>query len=1186
MKRIQEKVKDLVEARNYKSLRDFISEPSQTLAAYHFTDVTADMMAKWLDKVMEVQPQNGAAKALAGYRGVGKSHFLATLGAMVLHPELRSRIAEPHVLASAQRLKRRRHPVAYVRRGTHNTLFEEIKDAIAVALETAPENLNDSLSDLLTFAAEQSADLPFVLIIDTAFDRTARVSREDGILLGELAELAKGLNVFVGVALDDDITGADGINAAIARSYAIDYLDQEHLYRIVDTHLFPKIRQTQHLLHEIFTGYREVLPNFRWGENRFASLYPVHPVILEIAPYVRLYAPEFAILGFASEVGAKILGRPANSLVALDDVFDRVEKSLRKAKDLQEAFATYDSLNSEVIAHIPVMQRLQAKLILKALLILSLDGDGTTAGEISAAMLIYNENDAARSIKSVEDLLETFVSIYPDRVHRIAENGRETRFGLKVSSKDSLNNALAEAAKNVSPQIIEKNLRRFAREKFSDWTLPPENEMSGADTVDCQITWRGGYRRGRVTWNWERRGGVSALINSDNAADFLDWEIIVCHPQNNDAANIQQNDVPLVIWQPAKLRPDEEETLRRYHILLNDTNLQEQFGEQVRAAGHTHQLAVEKSWNRIFIEDGKILIDGFQHLFTDSAKNAQNLSELLTEMLMPLFEIRFQQHPYFEKNLGMNEVSQLVSEHFSGVKQTLPEVQQLAETFAYPLGLVVRLGKNYIIENDEKLLQKPLVREAMALVTASGNETVSLKTIYHTLKKEPYGLVREAQHLVLAALAAQRKIEFVTAKGDRINRRSLDLKIIWDDIVGIAKPSTRLYTSAELTAWAKTLTGVDSFTTIDDPVEAEEIIRSLEKWLEDWTKAQLLERFDALPDEVLNTKIWKISTHARKTFGITAAAVESLIEKVISIDECLQRIADAFSDSEEEFFICTNNLVTLEDFINGVSIRRKISNYLSVCEATRDDSIEEMREALWLIIEKIDQHPGESLNRELDNLWQDFHAGYTEYFAVNHDAVMKSHYLQEKFDEVMRSDEWWEFENLSSLQIFQQKYWLEARRIYRKFREVDCDFDTREMLATHPFCACSFRLSQQNEWDSLPEDLVRTIENGRNAYRKTLAMLGLTLIPLLETFIQKEKPGEFTEAAANLANTFALGGEINLLNNAELIVLGKIIQAIPATPLLQVNLPDETGFVSREELRRQLNKWIDKMPSEPCLLKI
>ena len=460
MKRIQEKVKDLVEVKDYKNLHDFISNPAQTLSNYHFTDITADMMSKWLDAVSEVGEQNGAAKALAGYRGVGKSHFLATLGAIIANPELRSRITQSLVAAGAQRLKRRRHLVAYVRRGTFPTLIEELKAGIAEALEMETENLSDSIPELLDFAARKADDLPFVLIIDTAFERESRVARDDGVLLGEIAAITKNLNLFAAVALDDDIAGADGVNAAIAASYTIDYLDQEHLYNIVDAHVFPKHRQTQHLLHEIYIYFRQVLPNFRWSEQRFASLYPLHPVILENAPFVRLYAPEFALLGFASVAGAKILGRPAYSLVALDEVFDSTEPALRKVEELKETFQIYDQVNSQVVGQIPVMQRLQAKLVLKALLLLSLNGEGTTAGDVAAAILIYDENDPPKAIAEVENLLDTFAASIPEGITRKIEEGRENHYFLRVGNKDNLN--------NCSDRSDRKN---FAR-RYSDDSAP------------------------------------------------------------------------------------------------------------------------------------------------------------------------------------------------------------------------------------------------------------------------------------------------------------------------------------------------------------------------------------------------------------------------------------------------------------------------------------------------------------------------------------------------------------------------------------------------------------------------------------------------------------------------------------------------------------------------------------------
>src|SRR5258708_8295467 len=103
MKRVEEKVKDIVEVCPFTSLRDFAADPALTLAGYHFTDITSDLMGKWLDRVSSVKPGQGAAFALAGFRGVGKSHFIPLMAAIASLPDLRVRLFDQHVLSSADR---------------------------------------------------------------------------------------------------------------------------------------------------------------------------------------------------------------------------------------------------------------------------------------------------------------------------------------------------------------------------------------------------------------------------------------------------------------------------------------------------------------------------------------------------------------------------------------------------------------------------------------------------------------------------------------------------------------------------------------------------------------------------------------------------------------------------------------------------------------------------------------------------------------------------------------------------------------------------------------------------------------------------------------------------------------------------------------------------------------------------
>ncbi|MEZ5428098.1 MAG: DUF6079 family protein [Pyrinomonadaceae bacterium] len=1159
MKRIQEKVKDLIDVRPHQVVQDFLSDPAQTLAIYHFTDITADLMAQWIDRVVDVSFGNGRSNALAGYRGVGKSHFLATLGAIIAHPELRSRVTDPHVSASAQRLKRRRYPVAYVRRGIFDDFIDELRAAIAksLGLDVTPI---DSLEGLLSIAAEQSQDLPFVLIIDTAFERTSRVSRDDGAILSQIAEIAKHLNMFVAVALDDDISGADGANAAITQTYMIDFLDQEHLYRIVNNYIFPKHRQTLPLLHDIYNDFRSTLPSFRWSEQRFVSLYPLHPMILEIAPFVRLYAQDFALLSFSADAGRKIMGRPANSLIALDEVFDSVENTLRKVTDLNEAFATYDQLNTEVVSHIPVMHRMQAKLILKGLLLLSLDGYGTTVGEISAAMLIFDENDPSKSNKEVEDLLETFVAAFPENIERRVEEDRETRYSLKVSSKENLNNALSEAIKSVSGGVIPKLLRRVARDKFPEWLLPNETEGQKADLVDCQVIWRGGIRRGRINWALEQSQPGESPVAPANS-DLYDWEVVVT-PSHLPIAEVAGGEVPKAFWQPAPLKKDEAETILRYFVLLTNAKLREEYGEQWQVAGHAHTVSVEKIWMRIFFQDAKFIIDGAEYPITEEARTAMSLSEMLSKMIEPLFEVRYPNHPFFAEPLGMTEVSALVNDFFSGARQTSSEVQRLSQTFALPLGLVALRGEAHVLETEENIVNLPLAQEVLSLVNnlPEGQDTVSLKQINHQLKQSPFGLMRESQHLILTSLVAQRQVEFVTSKGDRINRRSLDLKIIWDDIVGIAKPTGHTYGSKRLTTWAQLLTGAEDFQTIDLPSDQVAIRAAFERWMGDWESAAVLRRFNELPDEILNTKIWRCSMNSQKTFGAVAATVAEVLDNSISLEEGLYRIADAFSDSEEVFFACTKDLVVLEDFINSADQRREIWDYLAVCDTTEDKRIEALRDRLLRVIDEIYFEPSADLAGEMHELWKNFLEQFTEHFASQHDAVMKSHLLQEKFDEIRHGDEWWEFENLSALPIFPPAHWKEATRVCRQFNELNCRFDVRQMLQTHPFCACSFNLTQISEWDKLPEILEEKVTEGRSSYRRILNSESARLIPLIEKFGQRDREGDFADSVKHLVDVLRSGQEIPLLTTEELIILQKIFEP------LSEPAPQKTGFAESEEI--------------------
>lgn len=1135
MKRFEEKVKDIVDVRPFNGLVDFSSDAEKTLSGYYFTDGTSALMAKWLDTAARVSSESGAALALAGYRGVGKSHFLAVLGTILSRPELRSKITDSHVSAGTQTLMRRRYPVVQVRRGSKSTLFEEFFDAIISEFGENSVSPGESAVKLLETAAARAGDLPLIVIVDTAMDRVMRVSRDDGTVLSDLAARAKELNVLLCVALDDDIEGADGTNAAISRTFTIDFLDQEHLYKVVNQHVFPKHANKEPVVTELYEFFRGVVPKFRWSAQRFGALYPLHPGILEVAPYIRLFVHEFALLGFAAEAGERILGRPANSLIAFDEVFDSVESSLRKIDDLQGAFSAYDKLNTEVVAKIPVMQRLQAKLILKALLLLSLDGRGATAEDICASMLIYDEAEPAKVIESVKGIIEKFSTAMPEDIAVRQFAGGDPHYAFRVSSKDDLNSALQDAITSVDPATLYSSIRRLMQDRFSDFAVAHAPGTAGLPSMDCTTVWRGTQRRGRVVWDdGSVKEDVASTIDR-SSSELFDWELIV----QFDGAGSQSIDDGgnLVLWRPDNIMPDEIETILRYHVLQHDASIAERFNEHVRPSLHAHRVAAEKIVERVMLDSGNLIIDGFDYNFSDEAKSARTFADLFSLMLDPLFETRFPSHPVFGQRLGMSEVSRLVTDLYVGSRRSDVEVQHLAETFALPLGLVKFDGQTYVPETIDILASNPAVSEIIAAVDGSSDGFVPLQSIYLSLKKPPFGFVRETQHLLLASLVAERKMEFVTSRGDRINSRSLDLRIIWDDIVGVAKTLDTTASSKLLLRWAGIITADTSYKSLESPADRDRLLAAFRDWLVEWDNSNVLNRFERMTATRLNTREWAHAARVRNTLGILAEELRNAVRGATRLEECLTRIGATFSDSEAELQKSIDAMKLLVQYLDALDAREKVLDYMTAAELTNREEIETVRESLIIAVEQAVSEPGEARNREVGYLWERFQREYSEYYASQHDETMRSHDLQEKYNEIRRSDIWLEFMELSELPIFRGVAHKTAAALCVRLDQLDCRFDLRRALAHSSSCICGFRLDETAKWHELPSELWGTVSRALDSYRTALTKRRDLVLPALERFAKETKSAEHAAGAAHLIKLLSEKASIPRLTGSEIQVL-------------------------------------------------
>jgi hypothetical protein len=943
MKRIQDKIKDLVEPQSFEQVGNFAEDPAQALAAYRFTDVTSDLLSRWLDVLADLPPGTGAARALAGARGVGKSHTLAVLGALAGAERLRQGIEDAHVSASTDRLTGRRYLVTRVERGTRPTLGDELSATFAAFFGGSEVQWGREPAEMLAVAASRAMGETLVVIIDTAFNRPARVSRDDGPVLASLAVAARGLNIFLALALDDDIADADGANVAVASAYRIEYLDPENLYRVADQFVLRKKPQVGDTLRDIYEALRATVHEFNWSQARFSSVYPIHPLVVEVASGVRLFLPTFAFLPFAAAAATRATSRPALSLVLLDEVFDATEEGLRRSTELAEAFATYDHLTEHCIGQLPVMQRYQARLILKSLFVLSLDGRDATPGEMCAALLLTDGDAGGDAPRRVGETLAHFAAEVPAGSFILAAGpGGETRYRFRTGPRESA----AQEAQTAAPIM-------------------------------------------------------------------------------QAAAPVSQTAAPI-----SKIEPKAEADGRK-------ASAAEPKSETVARTSETAEPKFEKA------------------------------------------------APKFEKAAP----ALMVSDSAESVK--------------------ARDGS------------------AAASVDRHTNERAGQK-------------VGDAESLSEGSLA-----------------------------------------------WARLLTGRPSLGTAAGRDARGEVRAALGLWLKEWRLLGLLQKFEALPDSCLTTRVWKAESDVRKSFGRAASALESEMAGKTPLEEALARVADAFRNSSETLAQQTRTLEDLCGFVETVETRERVRAYLSAAEPTDVDELETARRELLNIAHDSNNFLDAARRERFERLWREFRARYGEHYAGVHDKTVGGLEVRESLQQLKRGERWREFESLARLPVVSSQVWRQAEGLLRQAEGSRCELDVRRLLSGQPVCACRFRLSRAAELSELPQELEALMERGLGVYRRTLSMLGTTLAISLDALARRETEEETTRRARSLSTAFAQGRMPEKFTRGDVRLIERALRRMPAPPPVKVVAPNgDSGLLTRQELRARFEQWLDELPEQPVLIEL
>lgn len=1067
-------VKTYVEVEPYDGITQFKDAAAERIIkSFCITDDLAALIVRLVEYLIEKEA-DGKARIISGGRGVGKSHLLWTMYHLMSSHRARELISLPQVRSAIQPLSKTPSlPLAINLSANDETPFADLLVAAlrpTVPALSAPSRQQSDAADRLLFLEQLSRSIPErvkpVFFIDGVSARLREGSREKiqeiVAWLESICEATGSSLIKAVIAVDENHLGP-GDELAVklgANSYTVEYLPPDNLKRITDFFIFKKSAKQRIELRNVYNSLKQMLPDFRWGEEDFAALYPVHPIVYETALGMRAFSHSYSFLSFVASSALRALNRRAFRLIALDEVFDRFEYDLRKNEKLSEGFKAYDKLVNKTVPRLPSSQRLLGRLLLKSLFILSLSQRAVTARELANSLLLFDEKNPQASYQMTQDILAQFEQGCQQLL--VSGDVEEKTYLLVIEDEGMLDRSIAAEAE----QIADNDKRLFellvgiGGRRFSDWPLTiNEAADSFIDSANIGVEWRGTIRQGQLCFN-----STAETTNGDDERSELDWQLIIWPP------SIEQLNPPsnpkFIYWQPAVIEPPELDLLKQLLVIKTVINLSSEkfsrFSARLQALTTQLETQAESLFSKIYLDGGCLKGKDLEIPSLESWRSCDSLIAALSGVVREQLDKLYRQHPNLSGLLTTNEVEILSVKLFGGVAPSDSEVQLLAEKFAAPLHLVSNRSGEYRLDiGDEEDLLHDYVREAIRIIKSVKDDIIPLSEIYWELRRAPYGLQKEAQQLLFVALVAAWRIELTNEVGtETIGAYDLSRPIDFSRYMAIRRVSAIAYSTEVLTQWCRRLSGIENLPYITTIEGRTQMLSALRRWQQSWIRLNLDQRFTNLPPEAHTTRIWQMFTSSKRYFDQMAAAIEAIVQERVSPERGLARIIDTFGANEEVYEKAAGDLQMLSDFVSWMPNYSKARDYALASDRTHDSKIEADRQELIGFFNSPYQLFDQEKRRRFETTYSQFRSAYIEAYTAAHEAVATSTDDFEAFEEYTRSELFQRFSLLNQLKIGDHRFQQQSSAIIRIVRRLRCGFQPHEFLMSKPHCGCAFRIGR------------------------------------------------------------------------------------------------------------------------------
>ena len=1093
-------VKSYVELQNYSEITSF-SEPERVISSFLITDQLSNLASRIIADLSSPRQStpNGELPSLhiiTGQRGVGKSHLLAFLRAIIGNKNLRSLIADSNILNAIGYFGDK--PLTTIEinfSGFEHEPFEaRLRAALCATLKQASyfddEKWAAAIQGEQVFEQALGA-LPLgaqiILFVDNLSQRwriAPDQAESDLDWLALLARQSVSLPLRALVVRDEEGTGSN------PSAYAI---SPDHINQIISRKVLRKTPQQSKELEEVHSSVLQLLPTFSYSPDELAVNYPIHPVINELSSSFRQAAQSFSLPSFAAASAGRVMSRPATSLVTPDEIFDKYEYEFRKYEPMSAAFKLYDQIISSAISKLPVSERLWAKLVLKTFFLYSAAGKPATVQQLTNAQMLYIEGSPLDGYEKVSRILETFIQHCPEAIN---VNGVGTNCGYLLSSASSTDSNIEVELAKLSREIpsddprLSNTLFNFGTGIFTDFACLISFPYVEESSFDREFIWRGSYFTSEVSLSnnfssgakWKLKVLPFTLADSEKKTEVLhDPETLYWHPgviKNKTSLSSLKKILALneLVSSPgfnSGLISDEFEKTKE--SLLQE--VQELFKEHYLREGKLSFLQDSEPINMLVADAGD---------FTSAATSFAEFLPLAFDGLLSAF---LPHHPEFKTLPTEDDVQRMFADFFAGDETTQhqEETQKLVAQFAAPLGLVTKQNEKYQLDifNSGSAAQ-PFVQAILGLIDQQAEESgiaaVSIRPLQENMSQAPYGLTKTAFQIVLGALVESKLIELINdSNGEKLIKEGLKLGGSMEVYTSIQRTQSVSYPPNIIADWARNITGNPDLPPPLTPDSENRIRLALKAWLAEWEAQKLTERFEAMPMDLLTLTSWRALEISKQRFARASALVEAAVEERVDIGTALSRIADIFGFDKSAMRRTQDEMKGLSGFLNWMPSFTSLRNYLLAAEPTSDGDIEQLRAELSLQVLESKHLLDTDSRHALEIKFAEFRKRYSEFYSAAHEANVGPTANRELISGFCASGEWQQFRMLMGLKLEGGSFERDAQMMLNMAQETRCDLPVMELLQHQPQCCCSFRLHRKVHLGSLLEAL-KSIASAASTY--------------------------------------------------------------------------------------------------------